>query len=50
VEFSEGLYEQFINVGKEAELYIYPGDDHNISANFNTAMQRSVEFFDRYLK
>jgi hypothetical protein len=32
------------------ELYIYEGDNHNISNNFSVAMQRTIEFFDRYLK
>lgn len=50
LEFSEKLYDQLKARGKEAELYTYPGDDHNITANFGTAMQRSVEFFDKYLK
>lgn len=50
VEFSEGLYEDLIEFGQIVELYTYPGDDHNITANFNTAMQRSIEFFDRHLK
>jgi dipeptidyl aminopeptidase/acylaminoacyl peptidase len=50
IEFSEKLYDQLKTAGKEAELYIYQGDDHNISTNFGTAMQRSVEFFDKYLK
>ena len=36
--------------GKEVELFVYEGDDHNISANFNVAMQRSIEFFDKNLK
>ena len=36
--------------GKIIELYIYTGDDHNISSNFGIAAQRSVEFFDKYLK
>jgi uncharacterized protein YraI len=31
------------------ELFTYAGDNHNISGNFNTAMRRSVEFFDRTL-
>lgn len=50
IEFSEKLYQQLKAAGKEGELYTYQGDDHNISANFGVAMQRSVEFFDRYLK
>ncbi len=32
------------------EFYTYPGDNHNISANFNVAMQRTVAFFDKYVK
>lgn len=35
--------------GKESELYLYEGDNHNISANFGSAMSRSVEFFQQYL-
>lgn len=50
VEFSQTLSEQMKKAGKEVELYIYPGDEHDIPTNFNIAMQRSVEFFDTYLK
>lgn len=50
VEFSEQLAQQLQSAKKTVELYTYPDDDHNLSANFNTAMTRSVEFFDRYLK
>lgn len=50
VEFSEKLSEQLTAAGQEVELFTYPGDDHNISASFGTAMRRSIEFFDRYLK
>ena len=32
------------------EFYTYAGDNHNISANFGIAMQRTVDFFDRYAK
>jgi dipeptidyl aminopeptidase/acylaminoacyl peptidase len=50
VEFSEKLREQMKGAGREVELYIYEGDDHNIAGNLYTALERSVEFFDRYLK
>lgn len=50
VEFSEILDKQMKAAEKTSELYIYEGDDHNIAANFNIASQRSVEFFDKYLK
>jgi fermentation-respiration switch protein FrsA (DUF1100 family) len=36
--------------GQPVELYIYDGDNHNLSINFSTAMQRSIEFFDEYVK
>ena len=50
VEFSVKLEQQLKEAGKEVELYVYQGDDHNIAANFSAAANRSVEFFDRYLK
>jgi fermentation-respiration switch protein FrsA (DUF1100 family) len=48
--FSESLYQAMQNAGKEVEFYTYPDNDHNISQAFSTAMQRTVEFFDRFLK
>ncbi len=50
VEFSQTLEKQMQEAGKIVELYTYPGDDHNMASNFGIASQRSVEFFDRYLK
>lgn len=50
VEFSRKLDEQLKAAGKTSELFVYEGDDHNLSQSFGTAMNRSVEFFDRYLK
>lgn len=50
VAFSTGLKDRLEKIGKTVQYYDYPGDDHNISRNFNTAIQRSVEFFDKYLK
>jgi len=50
VEFSEKLDKQLKTEEKISELYVYEGDDHNLTNNFNTAMQRSIEFFDRYVK
>ena len=50
IEFSRKLEKQLKEAGKTVEFYEYSGDDHNISSNFNTAAQRSVEFFDKYLK
>ena len=50
LEFSESLFYQMLEAGQYVELYKYDGDNHNISNNFSTAMQRTIEFFDRYVK
>ena len=49
-EYSEILYEQVLAAGRPAELFLYEGDNHNIFANFTTAMNRSIEFFDIHVK
>lgn len=51
VAFSANLKDKLVNLGKTVEYYNYPGGNHNISSpNFNLAMQRSIDFFDKYLK
>ena len=50
LEFSELLFYQMLEAGQYVELYKYDGDNHNISNYFSLAMQRSIEFFDRYIK
>lgn len=50
VEFSEMLYDQVLEAGGVVELYVYPGADHNLSGPFAVAMQRTIAFFDEYLK
>ena len=50
VDFSEKLDKQIKEAGGTSELFEYVGDDHNLTNNFNTAMQRSIEFFDKNLK
>jgi dipeptidyl aminopeptidase/acylaminoacyl peptidase len=50
VEFSENLYARLQASGQPAELYVYEGDNHNLSGNFATAMQRSIAFFDEHVK
>ncbi|OGG05087.1 peptidase [Candidatus Gottesmanbacteria bacterium RBG_16_52_11] len=48
--FSQRLQDALTAAGNTSELYTYPGDDHNLSANLSTALSRSVRFFDTYLK
>lgn len=50
VLFSELLYDQVSQAGGVAELYVYPGAEHNLSGPFQLAMQRTLEFIGRYLK
>ncbi|MEZ4657734.1 MAG: alpha/beta fold hydrolase [Caldilineaceae bacterium] len=50
VEYSQTLNAQIASVNGVVEYYEYPGDNHNLSVNFGTAMARSIAFFDRYLK
>jgi dipeptidyl aminopeptidase/acylaminoacyl peptidase len=49
-EFSETLYAQVLAVDQPVELFLYQGDNHNISNYFSTAIQRSIIFFDTYVK
>ena len=48
--WSETLAEELQSANMPYEFYIYEGDNHNISANFWTAMQRTITFFDQYVK
>ena len=48
--FSIRLAEEVRNAGGIADLYTYDGDNHNISKYFTTAMDRTIAFFDQYLK
>ena len=50
VEFSEKLFSQVKQVGKPVEFYSYKGDNHNLSVNFTAAIQRSIQFFNKYVK
>lgn len=47
---SETLYAEMLAAGEPVEFYIYDGDNHNLSGYFTTAMTRTIEFFDLYLK
>lgn len=47
---SEELYQQVQKAGKIAEFYTYPGDDHNLSRSFSVAMERTIAWFDRWVK
>jgi len=48
--FSQRLESALKSAGKPVKFYIYEGDDHNLSSNLYVALERSVQFFDIYLK
>ena len=48
--FSISLYQQMMMAGMPVELHTYEGDNHNISNSFDVAMQRTIQYFDLYLK
>jgi len=50
VSFSQSLRDKLLAAGKTVEYFEYPGANHNISQGFDLAMQRSLAFFDLYLK
>ena len=50
LEFSEILFYELLEAEQFVELHKYEGDNHNISNNFSLAMERTIDFFDRYLK
>ena len=49
-EFSVNLALEAREAGQIAELYVYDGDNHNISMHFSGALARSIAFFDEYVK
>jgi uncharacterized protein len=50
LEASEYLYQAMQDADQPVEMYTYPGDDHNLAQSFGLAMQRTIEFFDKYVK
>ena len=51
LKYAEYFLGKLLAAGRVAELFTYPGADHNLSGSaFAPAMARSVEFFDQHLK
>ncbi len=48
--FSEILSQELKDANKSVEFYSYPKDDHNLSKSLTLAMQRTIAFFDKYVK
>ena len=50
LEFSDLLAKEMQAAGRSVEYFKYEGDNHNLSNNLGLALQRSVAFFDQYVK
>jgi dienelactone hydrolase len=48
--FSNFLRDDIRAAGGVVEYYTYPGDDHSLTVHFDTAMERSLAFFDAHVK
>jgi dipeptidyl aminopeptidase/acylaminoacyl peptidase len=50
-EWSKKMYEGFVEAGKEAQLFAHTGEEHSFRDDeWFAFMQRSSQFFDRYVK
>jgi alpha-beta hydrolase superfamily lysophospholipase len=50
LSWSQEFVREMQNANMPVEFYIYEGDDHNLSNNYREAMQRTLAFFDKYVK
>ena len=52
VDADTGELLRFVDTNRYGRIHggAYPGDNHNISDNFGVAVQRTVDFFDKYVK
>lgn len=49
-DFSTGLYSRLNSLGNNVTYYEYKGSNHDINQNFSEAMDKTIKFFDEYLK
>lgn len=49
VEWQEKLVRQLADLGKKAELGVYPGADHNLKGSWDEAVERTKEWFSENL-
>lgn len=49
-QFSSFLHDKLKNANKNVDYIEYPGAEHNLLPDQQTALQKSIEFFDKYLK
>ncbi len=49
-EWTTGFVEKLRGLGKSASLFTYPRDDHNLSRNWDTVVERDLVFFKKHLE
>lgn len=50
IAFSEKMFEELKRLGKTVEFFSYPGEPHEFGDAWEIAAERSLQFFDRYVK
>lgn len=50
IAFSEKIYQALKDNGQKVEFYRYPGEPHEFVNAWELAAERSLQFFDRYVK
>ena len=50
IAFSQKMYQALAGLGKKTELFTYPGEKHEFADAWQLAAERSLQFFDRYVK
>ena len=50
IAFSERMFEKLTSLNKKAELFTYPGEAHEFADAWQTAADRALQFFDKYIK
>lgn len=48
--FSESMFRSLKNRGKKVEFFVYPGEAHEFGNAWSLAAERSLQFFDKYVK
>lgn len=50
VAWQEVVRDGLLAAGKEVKLYVYPGDDHNLSKNWEEVVEKDKEFYWKVLE
>lgn len=50
IEFSEKMYATLTSLGKKAEFFKYQSEEHEFGEAWQVAAERSLQFFDKYVK